>query len=883
MAGDHCQLLPLRDVAIMSQFRAPVPPMRAIKHIWFTMLCLLLGQAGMVAAPIPLTNPSFELPALGPGSYSVGDLPGWEKDGEINFIGNVMASNPWYSGPPAGIDGNLAGFFFLSEPGQTAGLYQILPVNYDQSVIYTLTVSFGLRSDGGVMREGTEFGFFTANHTLLATQPVTADDLNPSEFSEFSLSFQPLGDEGPICIGIINHGMAGSYVDFDDVRLSTGFEPPVLGEITVPHNRQVIQRRSDNRSNIPVSLPIQGIVGKIEARAVLMPGATNVGRGTGWKTLALNPAVGAFSGVLQDVPAGGWYRVEVRALDSAGQQIGAVIRGGRVGIGEVFIIAGQSNAASFGSPPQVPTNDKVSALRFDQNYWGLANDPLLDNTGFSGSGGSPWPRFGSRVAASCKVPVGLIGVVYGGVSVASYVPEGGPIYPILRSVVQSFPLGGFRSILWHEGESDGAESTSAADYATKLKSVISQTRIDAGWEVPWGVAQASYLNYTAYDSQQAVNAGQRNVCNTMPHVFRGARTDDFYLENKLSDGIHFNAAGLTDHGDQWADLLLDEGTSVVKNGDFESGLPLDDNDAFSGQIIGFNAINAAGTGATDAYVGVANPGPDIYLTAEDDGANGGVLPGMSGRNMAYIFGGSAGASLLHQFPMKLMGGTRYEIRVAIGIRSGAEVFGGYSVALMVRGNERARISGDRALLDMLAGGNAADHFTDVLLVYDSPSTITLDQTLDLLIQRPLGGPGVYLDVDNVRLTPIYRAYSIWQREKFGSSTSPNAATMADPDKDGVVNLLEFAVNRPPLIGSPGPIMEFHADGNLFVPKRRNGAGLTYALESSSDLISWTVENNAVQQKTPLGGDFESVNYVLPQTNGARRYYRMRLTLVEGVP
>ena len=34
-------------------------------------------------------------------------------------------------------------------------------------------------------------------------------------------------------------------------------------------------------------------------------------------------------------------------------------------------------------------------------------------------------------------------------------------------------------------------------------------------------------------------------------VFPGPVTDDFHLENKLNDSVHFNAAGLADHAEQW--------------------------------------------------------------------------------------------------------------------------------------------------------------------------------------------------------------------------------------------------------------------------------------------------------------------------------------------
>jgi hypothetical protein len=133
------------------------------RSYWCLVIASLLQTVGTLrglAGVIPLQNSSFELPLLSGGSYSVGNIPGWTKEGQTQSMGNVYASLPWYqSSAPAGADGNQAGFFYLIQPEETAGMYQALTSAYEADELYTLTMSFGLRSDGETLREGSEFGF----------------------------------------------------------------------------------------------------------------------------------------------------------------------------------------------------------------------------------------------------------------------------------------------------------------------------------------------------------------------------------------------------------------------------------------------------------------------------------------------------------------------------------------------------------------------------------------------------------------------------------------------------------------------------------------------------------------------------------------------------
>jgi hypothetical protein len=100
-------------------------------------------------------------------------------------------------------------------------------------------------------------------------------------------------------------------------------------------------------------------------------------------------------------PAGGWYRLEVRASTNGQVMAQAAVQ--HVGIGELLVVAGQSNAANHGEEKQVTRTRRVAA--FDGRQWRLADDP---QPGASGQGGSFMPPLGDELAQRLDVPVGFI-------------------------------------------------------------------------------------------------------------------------------------------------------------------------------------------------------------------------------------------------------------------------------------------------------------------------------------------------------------------------------------------------------------------------------------------------------------------------------------------
>jgi eukaryotic-like serine/threonine-protein kinase len=116
-------------------------------------------------------------------------------------------------------------------------------------------------------------------------------------------------------------------------------------------------------------------------------------------------------------PAGGWYGVEVRVLQGGARIGGAGVE--HVGVGEVFVVSGQSNSTNYGEEAQRTRTGMVAT--FNGVDWRLANDPQPGVQDTS-KNGSFIPAFGDAMYERYEVPIGVA-------SVGSAGPASGNGYP----------------------------------------------------------------------------------------------------------------------------------------------------------------------------------------------------------------------------------------------------------------------------------------------------------------------------------------------------------------------------------------------------------------------------------------------------------------------
>ncbi|MBC8012311.1 MAG: hypothetical protein H7067_19690, partial [Burkholderiales bacterium] len=127
---------------------------------------------------------------------------------------------------------------------------------------------------------------------------------------------------------------------------------------------------------------------------------------------------------------------------------------------------------------------------------------------------------------------------------------------------------------------------------------------------------------------------------------------------------------------------------------------------------------------------------------------------------------------------------------------------------------------------------------------------------------------------------------------FGSFGLPTDGTGtgafdADPDADGVVNLLEYALDSDPTLAEGGnlPTISTVADGGqnylaiTFVRLTNPASGITYTPQSSGDLADWTGVPVQVGTAVDNGDGTETVVFRdnLPITGNAKRFLRVRVS------
>jgi hypothetical protein len=353
--------------------------------------------------------------------------------------------------------------------------------------------------------------------------------------------------------------------------------PATIDLMYWPAERQVAQRNNDNWAVLNVLGHLRGSADGVQVQVTVMPGGNGVP--IGWVPLARFTLInGQFSGYMA-LRAGGWYSLEFRAVYQG--RVGASWTVNRVGAGEVFILAGQSNAGNGGElDPNYQLDDRISS--FDGGRWAAAANPLPFA---QGGGGCPWVYMSNLLMDVWKVPIGLCPVACGNTSVTDWQPGHtvtfpgmGPYYlfgNLTRAILTLQPRGGVRAVLWFQGENDAL--TPLPTYQALLTNLIVQSRNVTGVNVAWMIALDGYnpgvggtlpgvgvpLPLGAYPLDPrwppSLRLAQYAVTSTVPNTYLGPTSDDLgapAYRYAPSHYAHMNITGLSINGTRWAAYLL---------------------------------------------------------------------------------------------------------------------------------------------------------------------------------------------------------------------------------------------------------------------------------------------------------------------------------------
>ncbi len=363
------------------------------------------------------------------------------------------------------------------------------------------------------------------------------------------------------------------------------FVLPTFGQLTIdfPLENGVYQRKKNNTLDVVITgRYTDTLTTTLEAR--LLNPATQVPlAGFDWRVIDSLPQLGKFNSTLFNVP-GGRYHLQVRSLNGLKTLETTTVQ--HIGIGEVFMVSGQSNAAGFqefgsisAQSDQVVSHDYSDDQTYDVNTTNIPFFPTFAkieyDTYISEKGQSSWcyGKLGDLLTTRLGVPVSFFNGASVGTSSKNWMESArglptqneyfaaqygnlvGMPYVHFKNILNYYGSQfGARANLWHQGETDTFKNYSTQYYVDNLTVVKNQSRTDFNPSLSWVISRVSF---DGSNSSPQIIGGQNTVVQADINSFYGPETDDITYRNPAADDdVHFFGSSLIDLANKW-DLELD--------------------------------------------------------------------------------------------------------------------------------------------------------------------------------------------------------------------------------------------------------------------------------------------------------------------------------------
>lgn len=266
------------------------------------------------------------------------------------------------------------------------------------------------------------------------------------------------------------------------------------------------------------------------------------------------------------VPEGGLYRFEARVCSGVASPCNnnydwcpliACVQ--HVGVGDVFVMAGQSNMSGYGRDPAYDPPELGVHLFDNRGQWVLAAHPLNSvpnaiyrNTDDS-SGTSPGLAFGRMMHRRLGVPVGLVAAARGGSSLEQWNPaeENPDLYRELEKKLEE--VGNFAGMIWYQGCNETCEEEEADSYLEKFTETVSLWREKFGY---FPIATCQINRHASKEGDRdrlwgKVREAQRRAAKCIEGVYVVPTIDMHTV-----DGIHNASGACITVGERLANVLL---------------------------------------------------------------------------------------------------------------------------------------------------------------------------------------------------------------------------------------------------------------------------------------------------------------------------------------
>ncbi len=276
----------------------------------------------------------------------------------------------------------------------------------------------------------------------------------------------------------VSSAITGITVSADSLAFTVPF-PYVSANIAAPY--RIFQRNGSNQASVRITGTYTGSPTSIQYQW----------NGGAWTMLVASPAGGIFDAtVTLTGPAQGDLSIRFSNNTSASATMVSV------GIGDVFIVSGQSNHVGGGNgtyvPPVAPgAHPTWKASIYDKTgRWRenveTATDPFSKITNASiypaasavysinGAGGAYNSYFG-KLATACMsdgIPVAFVPVALGSTSLAAWVVSTSTTTLYGAMLAEANAIGDHKAVLWWQGEADCGAGTIRSAYESGLNGII---------------------------------------------------------------------------------------------------------------------------------------------------------------------------------------------------------------------------------------------------------------------------------------------------------------------------------------------------------------------------------------------------------------------------
>lgn len=302
--------------------------------------------------------------------------------------------------------------------------------------------------------------------------------------------------------------------------------------ITSPVPYHTFQRDRNNVADIPIVGEISvGGISNIEARF----------NGGNWQTIAVN-VTNIFKGTLTGQAAGQGV-LECRKTRNPNMVFSVEY----VGVGDVFIVAGQSNASGRAMNLQSYTHTELRAVLFGNDYiWKNLVDPvddpagqidkISDDTGF-GPSGSFVPLLATELMAETGYPTAFVPCAIGASSITDWLPSDDHLdqETLFGSMVYRATLTKACMVLWWQGETDALAAMNQSTYNEHLDTLANA--INADLDIKIMPCQLQACSGISRVDEAEINAAIAEAWADNTNVLEGPdfsdlpSDDDFHLQS----------------------------------------------------------------------------------------------------------------------------------------------------------------------------------------------------------------------------------------------------------------------------------------------------------------------------------------------------------------